>query len=60
MKPSDVEAITKSIEKLAEQYATDKDGQFDLNAYIAFKAGFDRAFDICLQMFRQSDKEDQH
>ena len=33
------EKLMKILEKLAEQYATDANGHFDLAIYTAFKAG---------------------
>lgn len=44
--------LYEAIDKLAEQYATDVDGQFDNQAYMAFKAGFTQGLDIALQLFQ--------
>jgi hypothetical protein len=47
-----VQEIIEAIDRLAELYATDKDGHFDHNMYLAFKAGFNAGLDAALQIFK--------
>lgn len=41
-----VQMLVQEIEKLAEAYATDSNGEFDLQKYIAFKEGLNMGFQI--------------
>lgn len=44
--------ILAALDKLAEAYATDKNGNFDLNSYLAFKAGFDAGLGIAISVMK--------
>jgi hypothetical protein len=44
-----VQLLVDEIEKLAEVYATDANGEFDLQKYLAFKDGVNMGFQIWAQ-----------
>ena len=44
-----VQELLASIEEMAERAATDANGQFDHQFYVAYKAGMQAAFSVALE-----------
>lgn len=47
-----VEELAQVLDKLAETYATDANGQFDLQCYLAYRAGLDAGLSAAVQVLR--------